>query len=266
MDVLGAQPQRIHDGVSFSFSQDSSSYAVAYPAGSIERWDAAQDVRDQVLGGDPSGVSALTFTPDGGIISSSFDCQTYLWDASSGERSLQFEPAWGEGLTDHRLLRFDQLLLMRNQDVLIGNSRNGQSAIWNVSDGSVLRLSRESERFLAASSNGEFVALQREGSILLANGIDATNETHVAVDRSTLTAAAFSTDGSIFLTGERNYNLEAFSSTLKLFDASSGDLLALEELPAEEITAVAMTPDHHYVAVAYRDGTYQLFAVHELGG
>ena len=235
---------------------------------------------ETISGAQPGGLvtetgalEALAYSQDGQIIfSSTAECNLRVRQASDGSLIRTLEPPIipdGVGLPIR--VPVTRLLSSPDGQYLFGSDEFGTLTVWNLADGSQVRLNTvpaEEDFFsrpslgMALSPDGQTLAFADQESIVLYSPANhqilamiptPENSSNASPER---TPIAFSPDGSLLVVGVSDGSLYVLNAqTLEIirrFQAhdNPGDLLAL-----------AFSPDGRLLATSSQDGTIRLWGI-----
>ena len=279
--------------LSVAWAPDSSRFATGGSDGVTRLWKSGIGRSPYPLEGHKSEITALAFSPAGGergrrLLSVSRDGDGRLWDTESGELVHRFEGPRRS---------IDQALLTRDGSRAItvvfgGSGPSGRTPcivkVWDTHSaqlkhsfgeqlelGRVLAVSPDGDRVLttptaATSGLGDAEPVGLLFDLLAASPSSegraelvplATLRGHTAA----LSAAAFSADGSLLVTGSDDHSL-------RIWDGKTGQPLRQIEGHRDSIRAVTFSPDGRRLLSGGADRSARLFdavqasPLHALGG
>ena len=266
--------------LSIAWTPDSSSFATGGSDGITRLWRSGIGRSPYPLEGHKSEITALSFSPAKGargrrLLSVSRDGDGRLWDSESGDLIHRFEGPRRS---------IDQALLTRDGTRAItvvsgGSGPGGRTPcivkVWDTSSaqpthsfgeqldlGRVLAVSPDGDRVLttptaATSGMGE---AETVGLLFDLNAVPASTEGQdppkpLATLRghtAALSAAAFSADGSLLVTGSDDHSL-------RIWDGKTGQPLRQIEGHRDSIRAVTFSPDGRRLLSGGADRSARLF-------
>jgi WD40 repeat protein len=149
-----------------------------------------------------------------------------------------------------------------NAPKVLTASKDGKIRIWNIFDSTVapLVLERNGARVFSAKFNragDRIVSSSEDGSVVIWEKTDGGFQPRLLakLDDSVWTAV-FSPDDK-----ERWILTASFDNTARVYDASSGKLIAVMAGHASEVRSAAFSPDGKHVLTASNDGTARIWPV-----
>ena len=285
-------------GMAFSPDGSTLASRSGTTKGKVHIWDAATGLKKVTLGGHDRIVRSISFAPDGATLASaSSDRTVRLWDLQTHStvatlphgyqlRSVSFSPdgntlASGDfegnaSLWDvktkykiHTLPGLDftvtSLLFSPDGATVAAGTYGGEVRLWDVATGATIRdLEGHSGEVLTMSfsPDGETLATASHENIRHGNFYDIViriNRWNVAVGTKIATwegdwadRLAFSPDRTMFATGSQD-------KLVRLYDLSTGDIIATFEGHNHFVTSVLFTPDGRALASGSADGTILLW-------
>jgi WD40 repeat protein len=218
-----------------AFSPDGLRVVTASTDKTARLWDAQNGREILVFKGHEDSLTSAAFSPDGlRVVTASTDKTARLWDAQSGDEIAIFEGH--KGPITAAAFRPD------GQRVVTG-SLDRTARVWHGQTPSSLPeieleyLFRSNPRTIQDAVNSRFWKI-------------ATLEGHNGV----VTAAAFSPDGRRVVTASED-------GTARVWDAESGDQVAVIFAHVNVLRSVAFSPDGQHVATASDDQTGGIWRV-----
>jgi WD40 repeat protein len=236
-----------------AFSPDGRTLAGAMIGGGVFLWDAQTGDERRVMTAHPGGARRAVFSPDGRTLAScGWDETAAVWNVSDGSLRYRTEKL-GLSVSDVAFTP-DGKLLATATGSWKDWRQSGTVTFWMAEDGRKIADlgSHEAEiKGIAFDGGGHyFVSYGGNGAKLwdrnarkLIRGIGAG---------TTITAAAFSPDGSTLYAGDRTGRMVAY-------DVSTGGIQRTLEGHQGLVYSVAATDDGTLIASASKDGEVQLW-------
>ena len=151
-----------------AFAPDGNTFAACGCHAAIRLWNARDGKEELKLVADESAysrsdVEAVSFSPDGGALATSYQNKVQFWDRRTGHRH-------GEMTTDDRLDYLGPLVFSPNTpDIVVGYARRNLVRVWNIPAGQVRLELADADRGimgLAVSGDGK--------AVVTATGLDHT--------------------------------------------------------------------------------------------
>ena len=249
---------RLGEVIDVCFSPDSKRLASS-SENSIKIWNVTTGMPQQTISGHQDEITSLTFSSDGmQLLSGSRDGTIKIWDAVTG--ALNRELDGGSGSVD--AVRF-----LRGGTTLASKYSEGTVMLWDVFTGVWTRVRSDpldDSGYGAFSSSGEcWASICDDGTIrvwdvttgVLLKTLEEAFDT-LAIDVWDLgcAAAAFSPDDKQLASA---WNQD--SSTIKLWDTTTGKLQRTLRGHAELTTGVVFSADSKTLASSSVDGTIKLW-------
>ena len=286
-------------GMAFSPDGSTLASRAGTTKGKVHIWDALTGLKKVTLGGHESIVRSISFAPDGTTLASaSSDGTVRLWDLQTHSTAVtlphgtqlstvSFSPdgntlASGdiEGslylsdvTTEYNIGRalpgleyqVTSLLFAPDGGTVVAGTYGGEVRLWDVPTGETIRdLDGHSGRVLTMSfsPDGATLATASHEHVRHGNFVDArirVNQWNAAAGTSIATLevewaddVAFSPDGTMFATGSQD-------RLVRLYDVSTGDIIATFEGHNHYVTSVLFTPGGQRLASGSQDGTILLW-------
>jgi WD40 repeat protein len=204
----------------------------------------------RTLEGHISGVTSVTFSPDGSLIASgSWDNTIKIWRVSDGSlvRTL-------EGHTNV----VTSVTFSPAGSLIASGSWDNTIKIWRVSDGSLVRT-------LEGHTSGvNSVTFSPDGSLIASGSLDGTIKIWRVSDGSLVrtleghtsgvNSVTFSPDGSLIASG-------SWDRTIKIWGVSDGSLVRTLEGHTSGVNSVTFSPDGSLIASGSWDNTIKIWRV-----
>ena len=206
---------------------------------------ASQKVHLILQGGHTNLVSAVAFSPDGGLIlTGSWDNTAKLWDAATGTELQTFQ--------GHQMWVSCVAFSPDGRHVVTG-SWDKTAKLWDVATGVPLQTFRGHEKpitSLAVSPDGRFIATASvfDGHAWIWNTTTGKAERALA-DQDLVYSVAFSSDGRVLATGgSTGTDFGLGKSQTKLWDVTTGQVVRTFVGYSWQSTPVALSPDGRLLA------------------
>jgi WD40 repeat protein len=260
LDPVRFQALEGHGGPvrSVSYSADGKMIVSASHDNTVKVWEADSGRALNTFRGHDSWVRSCAFSPDGRtVVSAGHDRRATLWNVTDYEEVRVLHGKVLDGHNDAVLwAAFD-----RGGRSIVTASRDRSAKTWDFGSGAELKSFEEGHAFLA--SNAVFFP---NGKRLLTAAVDntvrfwdVTSGTEVSrLEHTGRSAAlALSFDGKRILTGsdERHGNERSPSHSARLWDAETGQLVAMLSGHRHEVAAVAFSPDGKWLFTGDANGT-----------
>ena len=211
-----------------------------------------------VLHGHTAQVNALEFTPDGKLlISGSQDKTLRSWDVEQrGEPqtlSSQSQNVTGIAIAPDGRMFATATGFWREPN------KRGQVRLWELPlrhERGDLLCDDTLFRVVCFDPTGKTLAVGRTGQVVQLWDLKARRERASLQSDQEAFSLAFSPDGSRLAVGD-------FRGSVRLWNAGTGDLLAVVEAHRDIIYSLAFSPDGHHLATACKDGQVKIWAVGE---
>jgi WD40 repeat protein/serine/threonine protein kinase len=239
---------------SIQFSPDSRFLATAGRDWTIKIWNVSDGKPDGELVGPAPYAGAISFSPDGRRLASTFITETSssgaagvtrVWDLTTRKIGLEL-PASGS---------IGPVAFSPDGDTLAATGSRVVK-LWNASSGELVRTITGFDSALNA------IAFDPGGSRLAGGGADRSvriwdTKSGQEVGRLSghsgpIQSIAFSPDGTRIVTGSRD-------KTVRMWDASSGQSLAVFAGHSWTVTSVAFSPDGRHVASGSWDHSVRIW-------
>jgi WD40 repeat protein len=252
------QPLEGHTDIVFAvaFSPDGERVASGSGDATVRLWDAATgEAVGEPLMGHTNYVLALAFNARGLLVSAGADNMIFVWTSfddpfsfstnhTNWIRSLVFDPT-GEALAsasaDNTIRLWNPLLGLEIADPLLGHT----GEVWGVT----------------YSPDGQSLISAGADNVLIRWDMNPQYETLgqlVTGHAETIASVAFSPDGALFATASGDSAIGE-DNTVRLWDAASGEEVALMEGHGGPVTSVAFSPDGQLLASGSADQTIILW-------
>jgi WD40 repeat protein len=238
------------------FSPDGRLLATAHWDTTIGLWDTATGREVLTLLGHTQAVFSVSFSPDGRRVASGSgdhdDCpsgEAKVWDLETGRELLTLHGHTGT---------VSEVAFSPDGRRLATSSWDKTVKLWDAISGvEVLTIRNQIDRLYCLAFSPDGSRLASVGNRGLVMVCDATPVRERIVDRPTLAlegsySVAFSPDGRNLLSGGPG-------NSLRMWDVSSGELLATLQGHNAPLTDVAYAPDGRQIASASRDGTIRIW-------
>jgi WD40 repeat protein len=210
------------------FSPDGGILAAGLSDGRIHLWNAGSGAKIRTLGGQTSGILALSFSADGaGLTSVSYDRSIIRYAASSGETTRIYS------LEDHA--RMSSVEFSPDGKTLAGIDACFGVRVWDVAGRKSIRTFDRGP--VAYSPDGKTLATGGDGNSIILWDTSAWKQKNILRGHTgTVYAIAFSPDGKTLASG-------AADKSLILWDAAAGKKLwAVQGINGDAMN-VAFSPD-----------------------
>ena len=244
---------------SLAFSADSARLVTASADGTARVWDLATRRTLQVLSGHRDKVFHADFSPDGRqVVTASKDGSARLWRLGRQQAPLQLEGHGGE--VRHAVFSADG-------QVVATVARDRVAKLWSSRDGHLIGT--------LAGHVGDVThaAFSRDGQRLLTSGDTSVRLWNLGAPRANVVlpggrepvaSATFSPDGSLVATGSgilTSAGEISVDPVLRLWNASSGALLAELRRHTEQVGHLAFSPDGRRLVSLSRDNSIRVWDV-----
>jgi WD40 repeat protein len=270
---------------SVAFAPDGRTIAAGGSERSVRIWDASTGELRRVLAQNP--ITALAYSPDGGVLACASEGEVTLWQPRSGKRQATLAGHCGSVPA----LGFSpdgKLLACASEGQWFGHemmwAKGGEVQLWDVAAAKrrqILGKSRTQKRALAWSPDGKVLAVGSSDNVVRLCELASGQPQRKVLRHKELNTIAFSPDGGMLASGgedgvrlwdvqtmklrgtlriEEVYAL-AFApgggllaagsrSTLLLYDVATGKRLAVLDKGPEEggVCSIAFSPDGKTVA------------------
>ena len=242
------------DAVNFvTFPRDGETLASGSREGMARLWDVATQQNIATLN---VGSYSVAFSTDGKkIASGSYDDIIMLWDVATQQNIGTFE-----GHTS----QVGSVAFSTDGKVLASGSYDGTTKLWDVAT------QQNIGTFEGHTSQVRSVAFSTDGKVLASGSYDGTTKLwDVATQQNIdtlegdgfapwINSVAFSPDGAILAIGQGDA-LTLLSGTVRLWEVSTGRILASFVPHLDGVTAVSFSRDGTVLASGSRDGTVKLW-------
>ena len=261
---------------SVSFSPDGSRIVSGSADYTVRVWDSQSGAELMRLNGHTYEVSSVSFSPDGTrIVSGSWDDTVRVWDVASGECVLTLMSSWVESVA-----------FSPDGRRIVSGSGTGQMSVWDASSGELLKVLDGHIQPVGS------VSFSPDGSHLVSGSWDNTvrvwdasswvcvvligtpqadpeesEQEDAAWDRgsvlgpleghtSWVNSVSFSPDGLRIVSGSGN---GSWDNTVRVWDASSGELLKTLEGHTDSVNSVSFSPDGSRIVSGSNDKTMRVW-------
>jgi len=212
--------------------------------GTAVLWDASTGVKLRTFKGHNSGITSVTFSPNGRyVLTGSTDCTAILWDAGTGSKLRRFE---GHGHNQ----RVTSVAFSPDGRHILTGSRGGETAIlWDAKTGRKIRAFAGHNGITSVefSPNGRQVVTGSayDTTILW----DTETGTKVRVFQGHTDDVAFSPNGRQIVTGGGFRD-----GTAILWNAKTGTKLQAFEGLTARVSSIVLNRDGRRIVTAAEDG------------
>ena len=213
-------------------------------------WDVATVSSDIATLEHTTGVSSVSFSPDGSLIASgTVNGLTFVWDVATGETV--------ETLAGHTAIH--AVAFSPDGTLLVSGSSDGRVFVWDVATGETvetLAIHRDRARAVAFSPDGTLLAAGAGDGPVFVWDV-ATGETVETLVGHTdwVESVAFAPDGSLIASTSSD-------GTVKVWDIATGKMVeTLVEHPGWWVHAVAFAPDGTLLTFDPLEGTVRVWNV-----
>jgi WD40 repeat protein/regulation of enolase protein 1 (concanavalin A-like superfamily) len=270
-DVSSGKPVRSFEGVTaemwgVAFSPDGSRALSGGMDKLVRLSDVATGKEIRKLGGHTNFVERVAFSPDGRqALSGSMDATMRLWDVDAGRELRIFR--------EHENTVFAVAFSPDGRQALSGTYGDGTLRLWDLETG------QESRQFDGHTEAVTGAVFSPDGRLALTSSLDRTVRLwDVATGRQLRSfshatgvgCAAISPDGRWAVSGsghrivpEGGYNQAGHDYTVRLWDLTSGQLIARADGFTGAINAAAFSPDGRCALVGSGDATVRLLKLPE---
>ncbi len=238
-----------------AISPDGTTLATGSQDRNVRLWDLDTRTNFATLEHDDK-VWMVSFSPDGTILASSEGGGTVsLWSVRKEQKIREFSEV-SEGVT--------AMVFSPDGTTLALGLANGEIRIWDVATGATIGNFKGTSSPIFSRARIVSLAFSQDGTALSSGSYDGTvMEWDLATGRPSVTlegklgqCGAFSPDGTIFAT--------TWARWVRLFDMSTGDIIATLEGHNDAIFSVVFSPDGRTLASGSRDGTILMWDLQRL--
>jgi WD40 repeat protein len=205
-----------------------------------------------LAGGHIAPISSAAYSPDGKMLASSgyFGDTMKVWRASDGAMVRTFRNS--AGANEFIFGPMEPITFLPDGKHVVALGEGSAIGVWNVANGSLLRLIHVQGSDLAVSHDGTLIAVAANTTIKLVRFSDGVVVRTINWSGDFVQAIAFSHDDTVVAGGDR-------LGILKTFRVSDGGPLLSIQAHPDYIYALRYTPDGTKIASGSRDNTIKLW-------
>jgi WD40 repeat protein len=201
------------------------------------------------LEGHPRNINSLAFSPDDHMLASgSWDGRTILWDVGTGTLLHTF---YGNETV------FDLAFSKDGQKLAVGSRKN--LTIWDTTSGSKQKeltgYYKGSYSYTAAfSSDGDLLASGGTSGVIDLFRVSFGRLNYLEGHTSEISCLAFSPAGDLLVSASKD-------KTIRLWDVTSGDELAVIDEHGDVVSSVLFSNDGRWLISGSQDGTIRFWGI-----